>query len=334
MGRTLPPRLSLPEAEAALSPPHMSITKSFRFLDLPKEIRIMVYEELHPVTRRQNVHLQDGQDHLTLIYTTIPGISILATSRHLHSEASYILAPHVQKIVAVPPTIAIRADQLLGLVDLRDSFAIPRTFWDWFLRHLKRSNPSCMKNIRRYRAGILSDDEFRIRLNTKAFTRNVDTRTLEALTAFILRTIKYIGTKPDTMYKYPPLTVVIVISNNFQGLPVTTITTKAKRVCYKIMFPLTPAPPLVRIGQSDLPWLLHRFVYHACWAGNWRSLVSYSVKIRFLDAEQASVGWPAGYLPESALHVAIIKGVRDARQMGKGVLYYAGMVQERVEDEL
>jgi hypothetical protein len=32
--------------------------------------------------------------------------------------------------------------------------------------------------------------------------------------------------------------------------------------------------------------------------------------------------------------VAIIKGVRDASNMGKGVLYYAGMVQERVEDEL
>jgi hypothetical protein len=58
------------------------------------------------------------------------------------------------------------------------------------------------------------------------------------------------------------------------------------------------------------------------------------VKIRFLDAEQGSAGWPAGYLPESALHVAIIKGVRDASNMGKGVLYYAGMVQERVEDEL
>jgi predicted transcriptional regulator len=106
----------------------------------------MVYDELRPVTYRQDVHLKDGKDRLTLVYTTVPGISILGTSRLLHSEAACILTPHLKRIAMTQPTITIKADYLRGLMDFKDSFAMPRTFWDWFLRHIKH-NSSCLKYI-------------------------------------------------------------------------------------------------------------------------------------------------------------------------------------------
>jgi hypothetical protein len=245
------------------------------------------------------------------------------------------LAPHLQKILAAPPTIAIRVNHILGLVDLHDSLTFPQTFWDWFVRRLSGKRSSCVKKIRRYRDGTLSEEMFRIRLKVVTFTLSVDTEMLEALTAFILRTMKYLDTKPKTMYTHPPLTVVVEVPDSFTGLTVIATTTKAKRFGYKIMFPHSPPPPLIRSGRGDLPWLLHRFAWHASWAGDWRSVISFSVKLKFLDAADGEIGWPTGYqLQESALHMAIINGVRDAGRRGKGLLYYGGLVQERVRDEM
>ncbi|KAH8632868.1 hypothetical protein IG631_11502 [Alternaria alternata] len=344
MGRTAPVHLSLPEAVAttslpkscALSPLRIDATKPFRFLDLPKEIRQMIYGELHPATRRHKVHLQEGQDHMTLACITVPGVSILATNRQIYEEAGYILNPLLKKILATPPTVIIRANHLLGLIDLNNSFAISRVFWSWLTCLLKHRLSSCVKDIRRYRDGRLSNAKLLKQLCTNSFTRkHIDARMLEALISFLLRTIKYAGTKPKPMYKYPPITVVVEIPDGLIGLPVVTTTSRAKRFAFKVMCPNSPTPRRVFSGYGDLPWLLHRLAYHACIAGHNRHDISFNVRLRFLGADEAEIEQPSWNLfSEDQLHVQIIKGVKAARSTGKGLLYYGGLVQNMIEEEV
>ena len=343
MGRAAPVHLSLPEAVAttslpkpcALSPLRIDDTKPFRFLDLPKEIRQMIYGELRPATQRHKVHLQEGQDHMTLVCTTIPGVSILAANRQIYEEAGYILNPLLKKILATPPTVTIRANHLLGLVSLNNSFAISRIFWSWLTCLLKHRLSSCVKDIRRYRDGRLSSAKLLKQLYTKGFTRkHIDARMLEGLISFLLRTIKYAGTKPQPMYTYPPITVVVEVPDGFIGLPVVTTTSRAKRLAFKIMCPNNPTPQRVFSGYGDLPWLLHRLAYHACIAGHNRHDISFNVRLRFLCAEEAEIRQPSWNLfSEDQLHVQMIKGVKAARSTGKGLLYYGGLVQNRIEEE-
>jgi hypothetical protein len=58
----------------------------FRFLDLPPELRLMVYEQLCPKVTHHELIFQES----TLVYTTLPGINILPTSRQVNSEAHRI----------------------------------------------------------------------------------------------------------------------------------------------------------------------------------------------------------------------------------------------------
>jgi hypothetical protein len=273
---------------------------------------------------------------MTLVCTTIPGVSILATNRQIYEEAGYILNPLFKKILATPPTVTIRANHLLGLVSLNNSFAISRIFWSWLTCLLKHRLSSCVKDIRRYRDGRLSSAKLLKQLYTKGFTRkHIDARMLEGLISFLLRTIKYAGTKPQPMYTYPPITVVVEVPDGFIGLPVVTTTSRAKRLAFKIMCPNNPTPRRVFSGYGDLPWLLHRLAYHACIAGHNRHDISFNVRLRFLCAEEAEIRQPLWNLfSEDQLHVQINKGVRAARSTGKGLLYYGGLVQDGIEEEI
>jgi hypothetical protein len=92
-------------------------------LDLPKELRLMVYELL-PIKTKHKVYdatlaefSRAGPHSFTVIIKTIPGIQILATNRLINSEASSILAPKMNELLSQPPKMLLpfpEADRFLN----------------------------------------------------------------------------------------------------------------------------------------------------------------------------------------------------------------------------
>jgi hypothetical protein len=70
----------------------MSDTQPFRFLDLPKDIRLMVYERLPvKVTHHSLAKGFYVPPNMVLVCKTISGINVLAACRQIHDEANAIL---------------------------------------------------------------------------------------------------------------------------------------------------------------------------------------------------------------------------------------------------
>ncbi|KAF2651100.1 hypothetical protein K491DRAFT_607620, partial [Lophiostoma macrostomum CBS 122681] len=90
-------------------------SQSFRFLDLPKENRLMVYERLP--TKTIHNHCQKrwicpmfksvSDFQYTLVHTTVTSLSILSTCRQIHSEASVIMEAKAQDILSRSPRIIV-----------------------------------------------------------------------------------------------------------------------------------------------------------------------------------------------------------------------------------
>jgi hypothetical protein len=66
----------------------------FRFLDLPPELRVMVYSYITPRTHRHVLQTSDRWERhsITLVTNTLP-VSLLATCRLVHAEARKIFEP-------------------------------------------------------------------------------------------------------------------------------------------------------------------------------------------------------------------------------------------------
>ena len=75
--------------------PPDNIAKPFRLLDLPKELRLMVYEQLTVVWNHRSVPLDNyGLKFITVVNPSLLGIRLLATSRFVNEEAGSILNPN------------------------------------------------------------------------------------------------------------------------------------------------------------------------------------------------------------------------------------------------
>ncbi|KAF2650627.1 hypothetical protein K491DRAFT_682862 [Lophiostoma macrostomum CBS 122681] len=86
------------------------MNRPFRLLDLPSELRLMIYERLPRRTKYHKVHLANaagGQSYCLLAIKSAP-ISILATCRQIHTEAQRPVADIINDfILATPPELTI-----------------------------------------------------------------------------------------------------------------------------------------------------------------------------------------------------------------------------------
>ncbi|KAH3907592.1 hypothetical protein HBH56_185150 [Parastagonospora nodorum] len=109
--------------------------KPFRLLDLPTEIRLMIYEELDVVYKRHIVPLSlgGGGHYGTLINASLEGVRILQTCRTINDEASYIMKPALTHLSAKPATMIVKPEDLVALTSMGD--------FNTFHRNLFRAPP-------------------------------------------------------------------------------------------------------------------------------------------------------------------------------------------------
>lgn len=77
------------------------MAQPFRFLDLPKELRLMIYKFLSINATHQSCFPPDiGRLHF--VHHALCGVRILETSRQINEEAKAILGPRLEKIKSQP----------------------------------------------------------------------------------------------------------------------------------------------------------------------------------------------------------------------------------------
>ncbi|ORY11911.1 hypothetical protein BCR34DRAFT_587592 [Clohesyomyces aquaticus] len=137
--------------------------RAFVFLQLPAEIRVMVYELLHIHTIRETLpgkmHPQDKKGSIVIIRRALP-IQLLATCRLIEHEAKDILLPRVAKVrsctdlpkIAIPHN-PIRFFKLGGRGTRAASHSLMRALRDW-LTILQSNSNACFHTWKDYQDTI------------------------------------------------------------------------------------------------------------------------------------------------------------------------------------
>jgi hypothetical protein len=98
-------------------------TQPFRFLDLPPELRCIVYEQIGITTKHhtlESTNAPDKYSEITLVRKSLP-VQILATCRLINDEAKTFLRPKLAKLRNQPLRFLVDCASATALVDLRYS---------------------------------------------------------------------------------------------------------------------------------------------------------------------------------------------------------------------
>jgi hypothetical protein len=280
--------------------------KPFRLLDLPKEIRLMIYERPEIKWTRYTMPISIYGYRGALINASLTGIRILATCQFISTEAGSILRPRLSEMLETPPTMIVRADNLVAFAKLYDPFENHRTMLHRIIA--KVNEPATLKCINKYREGTTTIIKVRAALNLDATYSNDSVR---AIASFILRLAKFITMDFNTPNDYPPIAVVIQLPSWYSVTTFTYTTPPFIQFWYKHIV-RTPQPASFT-RQYTLSFIVEHFVYRAYrWFLKYKNnAVSLTVMLQFTDpihkydsiamhevnlkfAVNVGVGWTAG----------------------------------------
>lgn len=200
--------------QAVLFPPEMYMDEfhwiadseqPFRLLDLPIEIRLMIYERLQIIHTPAKIPLVEHTSTFfgVLVNTTLEGVSILATCRQLKEEAGRILYPKLARMLRMLPTIKLEAEDMIAMTGGR-SFCLPRNILQIIVDTLR--DEIGMPTIHGYHRG-------RFRIWTVRLTfrlhRIWSDDAVDALVKFLIRIEKRIDSGYTSPTGYPPIALVI-----------------------------------------------------------------------------------------------------------------------------
>jgi len=231
-----------------LDPPEET-PSPFRLLDLPKELRLMIFGHLTIEWKKTRVPMDKSREHfLILVNPSLPGVRILATCRFLNEEAGSIINPLLARMLKSPPTLLVGVRDLPGIMSMQSAVIPRRTFVDKLI--LSSSHPWTIRKIHEYRSG--KDSLSALHDSLYNFT-HLSSTGIKAIATFMLRIAKFNMIDFDTPNRYPPIAIAISVPSTFVTMPVTLTSSLPVRLMFKyITRQHRPRSTTVHAGMTTL----------------------------------------------------------------------------------
>jgi hypothetical protein len=294
----------------------------FRLLDLPKELRLMIYEEMAVSWNRHEVPLDDSGTFVgTLVNPSLLGVRLLATCHFINDEAGKVIKPRLKRVLQTPPTLHVDLDQLQGLAPLRNSFRCHSNLVERIMSGI--SYPLKMYAIHRYRTGHRTIGSLRGILGLNEHFSDDD---IKATTSFILRATAYKNSEKSSSNLYPPLAIVVSVPASFSSCTITFTTSRSVRFWYYLLLHRHRQP--VQTIQATTSFLVFIFAYYVSRiCGVWR-VMSVSAMLRLPDEAHL-------YSNQSGMEVDFETSLGVGANMSRdaSMVKYGGLYTEAEEEE-
>jgi hypothetical protein len=295
---------------------------SFRLLDLPKELRLMVYERLSVTSSRHVIPLDKrGERMITLVNPSVP-VRILATCRLVNHEAGLVLRPKVQQMLQTPPTMIIDVKDLVGLIPRKVSFMPYMTFFDKILMAI--GSRSTQRAIHRVRKGKCPTRYLRTHLG---YFEYLSDHALQAIGCFVLRAVTFKNADYSTPNHYPPIAIAVAMHEYFVRTPMTMTMTmtmsRAKRLYARYVQGRSwPQTVTARVSMNTLVAEFAASLSSMC--SLWGTM-SVCAMVHFPDPNEM---YSNQLHLQSAFESGLDQGLQLARRQGYGDLVNYGGVHE------
>ena len=271
------------------------VLQPFRFLDLPKEIRLMIYEEIATISwSRCIIPLVTEGHSVTLVNPSI-AVRILATSRFVNDEAEAIFRPRIENLLVDPPQLFVKLEHI---PELCQTVYKLRPFWtviDDILQGVVSARIHTA--IHSYRQGKRS-------LGHKHSAKWGDVA-VKGLATFILRATRYKKSNPKCpqhLLSRSSINVVVEVSasTNMSNVDITF------GPGYRLLVGLVCRQrlPSTQTYMGNLSNVMSHFAFTTLsQAKGWRSM-ALSLVIRYRDAKDVVVPPPMHLTMQFAAAVA------------------------------